>query len=412
MELVELEGETAVVTRALPDGVGLGEWLEASFGPPPALPEPGEKSEVDQGSDYSAYFRVPVVEEGKPPDPPPPPPVEETPPAEERPPTGPPSGGSDYTAFFGLPAVGDTPSEPLRPPTPQEPPPVQAAPPPPKASPSRPTGAPLPGPTPPPGTANPPPPGTAAPPPPTSSPPRPPPEDSSRSQPKGPDYTREFGSFGVPSEPERTPPPDPGRRDSRTPGYGFAPKPEPRSPSPEVGKMWEGGEMRRPPSRGGDDRDLVDPDSESITQEFRKPRVPPRPEPSDPEPRGWSQPPGGRAPQAMPLRDYLSRLDQSGEGQTGARRPPQDPPQWRPAPPSMRPGRPGVSEPTVMSPLRPPEEPRQSQAGAAPPSPQPSGGKGGGKGLRTKDIVILVSVVGIAVVLAVAAVLFLFLRGD
>ena len=158
-------------------------------------------------------------------------------------------------------------------------------------------------------------------------------------------------------------------------------------------------------------RDPEERDSDSITVEFRRPRTPPQPEPGAPRDRGWSPSQEGRAPSALPLRDYLGKLERQGEAQPGGREPSQPPPPWKAAPPPMRPPMPGGSEPTVVSPLRPPEIPRQSQPSGAPPHPPPAGGKGG-QGLRTRDVVILVSVILVVLLVAGGAVLYLFLRGD
>jgi hypothetical protein len=166
------------------------------------------------------------------------------------------------------------------------------------------------------------------------------------------------------------------------------------------------------PARGGREphgRDQGDQDLDSITVQFRKPRVTPQPEPGAPKSAGWNQAQEGRAASALPLGDYLSKLDRGGDAQFGGRPAAQQPPLWK-AP--AAPPRPGASEPTVVAPLRPPEPPRQGQPAAAPPSPPPAGGKGGQGGIRTRDVVILVSVIVVVLLVAVGAVLFLFLRGD
>jgi len=402
VEVVELEGETAVVTRILPDGLGLREWLEEagnSLHEPPAS-EPEEEA-TEMASDYSAFFRAPVVEDEPAADepavePPSTPPTEEpavapppapadepaveppsTPATEESAPPMAPGGASDYTAFFELPDLGETPGHaapspqpPAQPPSqpPPPPPPSQAKPPEESRPPQTPTAGPPPSPLSPP-QPPPPPPRDPAPPPPPPPPPQPP-TDPAPPPSKGPDYTREFGVAGTP---------------------------------PELDK-------RRPPAR-----DLPDPDSDSITVEFRKPRVTPPSEPGAPQAREWSPPQEGRGPTGLPLRDYLSRLERSGEGQSESRPAAQDMPPWKASPPSMRPPMPSTSEPTMVSPVLPPEGPGEIRpAEASPPSSTsstPAEGKGEPGGIRTRDVVILVGVILLVLLVAGGIVLFLLLRG-
>ena len=427
LEVVELAGETAVVTKALPAGVVFHEWLESEAGSLAGPSESGEMSRAENGSDYSAVFRAPeapvtpdtpsadppgVVPNGAPPtqthavplEPPPPPPITVDPasgePAagahEPAPPAGP--GRSDYTAFFEVPALGEVLGEKDQEPPPVPPPPPAAGPPAPPPVPPPPPAA---GPSPPPPVAGPPPP----PPPPPLRDPVPPPAT-------GPDYTREFGVARTrpENEPRRPPGPETPPRSGERPGAPV----ERGHVSPPMGfpKLPEDLAARTGAEREHHGRDPEERDSDSITVEFRRPRTTPQPEPGAPRDRGWSASQEGRAPSALPLRDYLGKLERQGEAQPEGREPSQPPPPWKAAPPPMRPPMPRGSEPTVVSPLRPPEMPRQSQASGAPPHPPPAGGKGGQGGLRTRDVVILVSVILVVLLVAAGAVLYLFLRGD
>jgi hypothetical protein len=482
--VVELAEETAVVARALPSGVLFGEWLEDAAGSTGGLPESGETAPGGEGSDYSTFFRAPAApdepppvepppveppaEERPPEEPPPvePPPVEPPPAAEESPPVEPaatqenaaspsqvippatdePSpkarpGGSEYTAFFEVPGLGDVRAEEAAPPAPSPvppsppprpappppgppPPPPSAVPPPPGQAPppptttsrtapppvpppppaARPSQGPSPSQVPPPPLAGPPPSRAGFPPPPPPPPPPPAPREPVPPPAAGPDYTREFGVAWTPRDGEGKRHPEPGEG-HRGDLYGSPPLGPPRVPEDPGAPVDPG-----PVPHG---RDPSDQDPDSITVQFRKPRTTPQPKAEAPHARGWSPSQEGRAGPGLPLRDYLSKLDRTGDSQPGTRPAAQEPPLWKVSPPSMQPAASGPSEPTVVSPLRPPEAPRQGgqPTGAPPPSHSP-GGKGGEGGLRTRDIVILVSVIVLVILVAGGIVLFLLLRGD
>ena len=489
LEVVELDGETAVVTRPLPGGVAFTEWLEDAAGSAVAEAEaevaleperaPEEKG-AGRASDYSAFFRAPAgpVEEARPSpgelaqgQPPPElrEPAEEDPLAvldepvhQEAPPEpssftqelmlqlpetredsppgpetgareepgagpkvpqdaeGPPSpeavepargpGPSDYTAFFQVPSSPPPPSAP--PPSPQPPapgppaPPRGATPPPPRPTPPPPLSAPPPSPPLPPPPAPPPPPTPPPPPPPAS----PPPTVVAPAVPPPPPPP----VAGPPSSPAPPAPPVPGPPPPPPPAPPRGPV-QPPSSGPEYTKEF-GVAWSRPveESRGsGPEPQGREPDS--ITVEFRKPRIPPQGQKeSSSQARGRSPSQEGRGPSPLPLRDYLGKLDRAGDPQAEARPPGQDAPLWKaPAAPPMPPPFHGGSGPSVGSPMRPPEPPRPAgQPGGSPPHPpSPGGGKGGQGGLKTRDIVIMVSVLVVVLLVAVGAVLFVVLRG-
>jgi hypothetical protein len=374
LEVLELEGETAVVTRALPAGVGFLEWLQGAGDSAPEPPKPmagsGEGPPADPGElDYSAFFRVPRQEAGeRMPEPPEPP---EEPPEESEKvapaPPGPVDRGSEYTAFFEMPVPNESPKEATRPSAPERP--IPAPPPPPEVSRVEPPRLPQ-----------------EAPPPPTEAPrvqpPRLPQEGTTPQdprEPKGFGYTKEFGAAR-------------GQLDAG----GRSP---PMKPPP--------GPARIPVEPGP-----VANEPDSITVEFRKARTIPPQEQTPSNARGWQPPPGGRSPQAPPLRDYLQRLDQSGEAMSPGRPSPQDPPSWKMAPPAFhQPSMPSTSEATMMAPLHPPQETAGAQGRGGAPPEKPGEGKGGAGGTRTRDVVILVAVVGVVVVVVVATVVILLVRG-
>lgn len=354
VEVADVEGGFAVVTRILPGGVSLETWLEgavsgaAPIEPPDDVPprdqappagtrapeeEPSSASEPSGaragGEDYSAYFKIPGGtdpagggEPTRPPDAPGPPPGvrESSGPVKEE----------DYTSFF-QPGPAGPGTEPPRPPAPppgppatpgREVPPVHRTPPTPE-----------------------PPPVEAAPPPPTPPPPPPP---------------RDPAPPAAPSTPKATPPQA----------------------------------------------------SDSITDMFHKPAPPPPPRPDPHRHRAWQPSEREYVPLQLPLDEYLRRLGSSSTG--GASDPGWggDRVKWDAAPavrPEAQDGR-GLPGGGVGVAEGQREGPRPGSGPGGQP-PQAHRGEGGRPAQsRSRDLIILLGIVGIVVVIAAVVVTILVLR--
>ena len=351
-QVLELEGELAVVTGGLPSGVGFEEWIGDAVSrvqsPPPSGNDPTQ-TKAEEG--YTQFFQPPQDPPATPPQPTEPvarPPISS--PEPEEAPTETDSGG--YTAFFqaagsGTPAAEPRapaePSPPVEPPAPRLPIPPQAPPP---ATPE----------------ASPPPSQQVGPPP------------------------------RVPTQPTIPAPPPPAPLPPQPPVY---PPPQAQTPvTPPSGASVTPPAPTRPPAR--------EPDPDSITAEFRKPMPPPPPQQGQTgRGRNWAPSQRGTRPDPLAMGDYLARLDSSsGSPMPSAPRPPATPaaPSWVSdgGTPGGFSGRGGPSAPTVVT-----GAPEPPGAGTAPT-----------RRSRTRDLVIFGTVIGLVIVAAIVTVVVVLLTAD
>ncbi len=388
-QVLELPEELAVVTDTLPSGLDFEAWIrQATREARPTVPSEDPPPPAATGDSYTQFFRIPAEPSAPPhreePVPPPaaptrsgpipPPPPEWTPPKEADPgpvppATAPPARGGDYSEFFRAPvAEVEATSAPIDPtPPPGSPPPPEATDPPPtpgQASESytaffraaeagtgrdaAPPALPV-KPAPPP----------RADPPLRPTPPPPPPPPAPKTVPPPP----------VPTQPA-IPQPPPGS----TPPPQYSPPPPPAAPGPTSAPA-------APPR---------EPDPDSITAQFRKPMAPPPPQRDPGRGRDWVSSQRGAKPQALPMGDYLARLDSSSSPRvSGTPRPQSTPP-----PPSW--GSPGGS---------PPQPSGQAVRPAA-----PGGDSGPTRRFRTRDIVIFGAILGFVLIAAIVTVVVVLLN--
>ena len=378
-QIFELPEELAVITDSLPAGLGLEEWIretarERQPSAPPAEPSPPAPT----GESYTQFFQIPADSAAPPPVEEPsetpvqemaPPPIPKRKPVPEPTPAPGPApitdgaAGSDYSEFFRMPvAEKEATQDPVAPaPSPNAPPPPSPPDAPPageadgytaffRAPGAKPAREPTPTPTP-----TPPP----TPPPPAQ------PTDSIRTGPPPAVPTRP----AVPKPPESPPP------------YQ---QPAPPPPGP-------------PPTAAAPPQEL-DPDG--ITAQFRKPMPPPPPQRDPGRRRDWSSSPKGGKPQALPMGDYLARLESSsnaGISPAPRHQPPPPPPSW---------GSHGGPSPQSPAPSGP------SASNTARPPVSPGGGPGSTRRFRTRDLVIFGTILGLVVIAAVVTVVVVLLTAD
>jgi len=383
-QVLELEGELAVVTGGLPSGMGFEEWIGDAVSRVQSPPPSGnDATQTGAEEGYTQFFQPPQDPPATQPQPtepvaPPPTVASDVPaaadsavappdfseffqtPLGQSPPTSSPEPGKapgeadsgGYTAFFqaagsGTPTTPPTapagPSPPVEPPAPRLP-----------TSPQ----------TPPPATPE------ASPPP---------------SQQVGPPPR-------VPTQPTVPVPPPPAPLPPQPPVY---PHPQAQAPvTPPPGASVTPPAPTRPPAR--------EPDPDSITAEFRKPMPSPPPQQGQTgKGRNWAPSQRGTRHDPLAMGDYLARLDSSsGSPMPSAPRPPATPaaPSW--ASDSGAPvgyaGKGGPSAPTVVT---------------RAPAP-PGGGATPTRGFQKRDLVIFGTVIGLVIVAAIVTVVVVILTAD
>jgi len=191
----------------------------------------------------------------------------------------------------------------------------------------------------------------------------------------------------APPTPEAAPPEPPADGEGYTSLFQAAPAPpEPQRPSPEQEpppKQPPPPAPKPPPTRA--------PESDSITDMFRRPEPPPR-QPDLHRDEGWSQPQRDLSPLRITLDEYVRRLEPAGGGDSGFRRNSADGGIARAAPaPQGWDNRPDRGDVASSS---PPTETRSARPAR-----------------RSRELLLLIGILSVVAVVAVAIILFLLLRG-